>query len=290
MKQPEIKLHQNIPYAVYSAWPGVRFSDAKHVDVVPAHYRIRELGPDEEKKHFTQGRCFHTASLEPELLEREYITVPRVMVDGVLTGDKRLKPVKNAWKEAEANHPDAEILSEDDYNQALSWRDAVWSHPLMAEILGSPGFNEASVFWQDAATGLYCKARIDTMRLWRGYTVVIDLKSGVDGAPRPFQKSLEKFSYPAQAAHYLNGLNAVGPAERRFMWFVVEKDSSLPVVYEPGFATLEYGRRQIARWLATLADCQEKNEWPGYPVGINAIDISEYKFRQEEYEDDASGL
>jgi hypothetical protein len=73
------------------------------------------------------------------------------------------------------------------------------------------------------------------------------------------------------------------------MWFVVEKKTALPVVYEPGFATMEYGRRRIATWIKKLAQCQEKNEWPGYPAGINAIDISEWKFRQEEYEDGTAG-
>jgi exodeoxyribonuclease VIII len=288
MEQPTIGLHHGVPYAVYSAWPGARFSDLKHHQRTDAHVRLRELEPDEEKLHFVQGHCFHTAVLEPELLERDFATVPKVMVDGVLTGDKRKKPVRLAWEELEREHPNAEILKEDDFNEALTWRDAVWGDPFMAEVLGSPGFNEASVFWEDPTTGLLCKARIDALRLWRGYTVVIDLKSAADASKEGWRKALGKLFYPAQAAHYLNGLNAIAPAERLFMWCVVEKKTALPVVYEPGYATLEYGRRQVARWLARLKRCRDTNEWPGYPGGRNPIELSEWTFREEEYEDDGN--
>jgi exodeoxyribonuclease VIII len=283
---PEIGLHHGIPYAVYSAWPGERFSDLKHFEHTSAHARLRELKPDDEKLHFTQGRVFHVAGLEPELLERQFATVPKVVVDGVLTGDKRLKPVMRAWEDLKRERPDAEILKEDEFNEALSWRDSIWAHPLMGEILGSPGFNEASVFWQDPATGLFCKARVDAMRIWKGYTIVIDLKSQVDGSPWGMTQACAKYHYPAQAAHYLNGLNAIAPGERRFMWFTVEKKVALPAIYEPDFATLEYGKRQIAGWLATLAECHKTGEWPGYPAGINPVSLPEWKFRQEEYDDD----
>jgi hypothetical protein len=285
MDTPTIGLHRNVPYVVYSAWPGVRFSDVKHHARTDAHAHLKELEPDEEKKHFVQGRSFHVASLEPEHLERDYVVVPKVEVQGVLTGDKRLRPVKAKWKEIERDHPHAEVLGEDDYHQVLSWRDAVWADPLMSEVLGCPGYNEVSVFWEDAATGLPCKARIDALRLWRGWTVAIDLKSDEDASKPAFRRSMRKYFYPAQAAHYLNGLNAIHEATRRFMWFVVEKKTSLPVTYEPGYATLEWGRRRIAEWLARLARCKETNAWPGYPGGINEIDLSEWDFRQEEYDD-----
>jgi hypothetical protein len=290
MTKLNLGLHHNVPYAVYSAHPGARFSDLKHHERTDAHARLRELEPDEEKKHFTQGRVFHTACLEPELLETNYATVPKVYVDGEMTSDKRVRQVKQAWADLERDRPDAEILKPVDYDEALTWRDAIWGDPFMAEVLGSPGFNEACVFWEDPATGLLCKARIDALRIWRGATIVIDLKSELNASKSAMRRSLEDYQYPAQAAHYLNGLNAVVSAERRFMWFVVEKKTALPVVYEPGFATLEYGRRRISSWLKSLARCQETNVWPGFPAGINDVDISEWKFRQEEYEDGTSGL
>jgi exodeoxyribonuclease VIII len=287
---PPIGIHQKVPYAVYSSWPAVRSSDLKHHADTDAHALIDQLAPPKDKSAFTMGRAFHTASLEPELLERDFAVAPRVMVDGVLTGDKRLKAVKLAWAELEAEQPHAEILSEKDYHQVLSWRDAVWGHPVMAEILGSPGFNEASIVWEDPATGLLCKARIDAMRLWCGHTVVIDLKSDRDGSPRGFAKAISDYHYPAQGAHYLNGLTALAPAERRFMWFTVDKATSLPAIYEPDFATLEYGKRQNATWLKRRAQCLATNEWPGFPAGVNTISLPEWKFRQEEDDDDGSGF
>ncbi len=280
-------IYQDLDYAVYASIPAARFSDLKWMNKTPAHYLAAQLRPPKESDSMTKGQGFHTIALEPELFDQRFAVAPKVKVtnkagETTWSSDKRLKPVKDAWAELKAQRPEAEIISREVYDDLLYMRDALHGHELISNILSSPGQNELTIVWEDPSTDILCKCRLDAIRNWDGVPVVIDLKSARDASPWGFARAIGDFEYASQAAHYLDGANSTKDMTRRFMWITVESDSGLPVIYEPDWATLEYGRRQLQRWIQTLAECQKTNTWPGYPVGINELSLPEYKFRKEE--------
>lgn len=280
-------IYHDLDYAVYASIPAARFSDLKLLDKTPAHYLAAQLRPPKESAFLTKGQGFHTIALEPEHFDERFAVAPKVRVttkDGetVWSSDRRLKPVKTAWAELVAQRPEAEIISREVYDDLLYMRDALWGHDLISKILGSPGRNEITIVWKDPTTEILCKCRLDAIRNWEGTPVVIDLKSARDASPWGMARAIGDYEYASQAAHYLDGANSTRDMARRFMWITVESETCLPVIYEPDWATLEYGRRQLQRWITTLATCQKTNTWPGYPLGINALSLPEYKFRKEE--------
>ena len=82
-----------------------------------------------------------------------------------------------------------------------------------------------------------------------------------------------------QAAWYLDGLATLAPRRRRFLWLAVEKRPPHCVrVLEPEEPDLEEGRRQYRRALDAYADSMRTGEWPGYPVGIDPINLPRWGY------------
>lgn len=278
---PDLGLHEDVPYAVYASWDAARFSHLKTFAKSAAHALQAMREPEQQKDHLDLGHAFHLAVLEPDKLRAEFIGGPE--------GDKRLKKTKDAWAALEADHPEKIILRGSDWRTLQQIRDSVSQHAKARSLLSGNGLNECSILWQDDETGVLCKARTDRMTREVGETVIIDLKSAVDASPSGFSRAADRFQYPAQAAHYLSGLNHIAPCERRFMWIVVEKSPPYAVaVYEPDLGALEYGKRRIRSWLLRLAESIRTGEWPGYPSGVNLMELPAWAYKQEEYDEDAS--
>ena len=86
--------------------------------------------------------------------------------------------------------------------------------------------------------------------------------------------------YHVQAAYYLAAWNHhMGATDRRdnFVFVVVEDEAPFLVnrLYVPQ-NVLDIGRRQFEKDLATYAECDANNHWPGYPSGINEIEVPSY--------------
>lgn len=95
------------------------------------------LGPNRPPKKdipaFSVGTYFHTAILEPHLLDKECIVYPGATRSG------------NKWKEFQAEHSDKAILTQSDYKKARTLIDAVEQCPISA-VVYSGGTPELSLF------------------------------------------------------------------------------------------------------------------------------------------------
>lgn len=98
------------------------------------------------------------------------------------------------------------IVSDDTYQQAALMRDAVKAHPLAKQLLKG-GKAEQSVIWIDERTGLKMKCRADYLT---ANNVVIDLKSCNSISDEEISRSVAKFNYEIQEAHYKEAFNADG--------------------------------------------------------------------------------
>ncbi len=275
----ELGLHEDVPYPEYARWDAARFSHLKTFERSAAHALQAMRQGEEQKPHLDVGHAFHLAVLEPDELTVQFVGAP--------VGDKRTKVIREQWSRLAADHPEKIILAGRDWAVVNKIRDSVSQHAKASSLLAGAGMNECSVVWQDGETGVLCKARVDRMTRETGETVLIDLKSALDASPGGFSRSVQKYQYAAQAAHYLNGMNHIAELGRRFMWIAVEKHPPYAVaVYEPDLAAMEYGRRRISKWLLRMAEAVKKDEWPGYPAGVNSLGLPAWAYQQEEFEDE----
>ena len=232
----------------------------------PAHYKAWVDGevPDEDRAALVFGRAFHVAVLEPAKWAANYASLPS-FGDGRTKEAKARKAAWNALNEGRIAVP------EKDYETIEAMARAVRANPLASKLL-SGGKAEQTLRWQDAATGLQCKGRVDYIA--REGTVFVDLKSCADASYDAFRRSCAKYGYHRQNAFYLDGARAIGLPTEHFLFVAVEKVAPYGVgVYTIRASDVEKGRESIRDDLETMAGCLKSGVWPCYPVRIQELDL-----------------
>lgn len=273
----ETGIFPGVPYEVYASWPGLRSSYLRHFRRTPAHAHYQALHPDAPSPAMDLGNLIHTAILEPERLEQRYVRTIKV--------DRRFKEGKAQWAAFEAQHAGRELVEPQDWEMAQRIREAVWGKPWAQALLGGAGSTELSVRWMDGEfDAARCKARIDRYCAeFEGLPALVDLKSARDASRDAFRADVERFAYGLQAAFYLDGLAAVQPHYRRWLWIVVEKSPPYAVaLYEADGEVLEEGRRLYRAAIATHLECWRTALWPDYPDKAQLIGRPPWARRAQE--------
>jgi len=258
-------IHLNISMEDYRSAPGINVSSLKEVGTSPRHYlsAISE-GPSEPTDAQRIGTVTHSAVLE----NRFDLHVVRP------AGMKFTTAEGKAWKAAQTLPI---IDSEDDIRGMVT---ACHNHPMARSLLFGEGNNEVSCWRKHAATGLMTKARADRLTQdGKGFTTVVDLKTTDRGGAslEEFSKSIFKWGYALQAAHYLASFEAT------FFCFVcVEKLPPYAVAcYHLSPEAIAFGRRKCDGYLATIKQCIDSGEWPCYPETLTTISLPEWVLNKE---------
>ncbi|MCA0961965.1 PD-(D/E)XK nuclease-like domain-containing protein [Salipiger bermudensis] len=185
---------------------------------------------------------------------------------------------------------DKEIITADELAQAEGMRDAVMAHPKAAGLLAAgSGVAELSCYWTDPGTGVLCRCRPE---FFRADGVIVDLKTCLDASPEGFQKSIEKWRYHVQHAYYMDGVaqaieqsGSDRETPTHFVFIAVEKTAPYAVgVYVLGPEDVAIGCREYRLDLARYAQSMSTGKWPAYSDKIEAISLTEWRLRREEYE------
>lgn len=257
----------DLPEHIYRSATGINISALKKMSISPAHYRAYIVEP---RKPSTPAQVFgtllHRAALEPHLLAGSYVVKPENI-------DYRTK-VGKEWRDAQTQ----QILSQEEAKALTGCEASVAGHPAAQGLLtGSQ--KEVSVFKIHEGTGLMLKGRCDILVSDNesGLTIVADVKTTEDASPTGFPKSVANFGYHLQAAFYLDLVGATS-----FEFIAVEKEAPFAVaVYLLDSEAIAQGRAENERNLATLLQCQAKNEWPGYPDGVQLLRLPSWARRAE---------
>lgn len=230
-------------FGEYREAPGENLSRLKLLEDSPRKYMVN---PRKDTSALGIGRAIHTAVLEPDLFESEYVTW-----HGGRRGTK-------AYKEFEAASDGREILSADERYICDRVADAVTSHDV-ANAYFDDGAPEQAVFWTHPL-GVECKSRID----WLREDCIIDLKSARDVSKHGFARSAASFDYAAQCAFYHDAAKAVDGRDRKVILLAVEKEEPFDVVpYVVPEEAIVAGRRRYTDWLLLLMKCRAADHWPG---------------------------
>lgn len=210
----------------------------------------------ETRAAFDIGTYFHTAVLEPHLLDEECT---------VWHGGRRNG---KAWNEFKEKNADKVIITASELVQAETLIKGVESSPLCLEHIDDPEAQaELSLFL--TFLGVRCKVRFDLIKLTKEESWIGDLKSttgSVKGAWDIRQK-VDSFSYDLSAAMYVDMVNQyikeagldVAPVKHFYLYF---SSKTYPIAKRWCMSerSLEVGR---AKYKQALKEIQkyEKQNW-----------------------------
>lgn len=276
-----IGLHRGIAASHYHADPSVSNTMLSAMTKSPAHCYALHLNPNrpvvEDTDAKSLGKLTHCAILEPETLDRHYVVKPAGM--SFVTKDGK------AWRDAQT--PGLEIVTDDSMRSARSMGEAIRRVPVLAKLLSS-GVAEASCFWDDAATGLRCRARPD----WLHFTgpksaVAVDVKTIADLTEKKVQSAIANHGYHRQQAHYSNGIRACDVHLEEFVFaFVSSSYPFIAVAYVLDDDSRDQGQEEVTELLGTFANCTKLNMWPAFGSGYQLTGLPVWAKRSQELEVD----
>jgi hypothetical protein len=169
--------------------------------------------------------------------------------------------------------------------------EAIRQHPIAGPLFTpGTGVAEQSLFWTDPRTGVRCRCRPDWMpHRGDGRLVVVDYKTAKAVDEAALQRAVYERGYHAQAAHYLDGIKALGlhgDQDPAFVFVFQAKTAPYLVhLVELDFPALTLGAARNERALRTYAECERTGIWPGFNNRITYLPLPPWaeKRDQEEY-------
>lgn len=266
-------IYRDVAFDEYRAWPHINNSTLTAGRRSMRHLRHALTATSEPTPAMEFGTLCHAAILEPKLLHSRYCVMPDltagiVRPDGTaydnVRATKAYKDKVAEWERMETRIP----ISQEQMTAVASVIESVQSHPRARDWLGLGETDrpavEVCLVWDDAESGLRCKARLDA--LWPTRRLIPDVKTTSDALA--FDKSIATYGYHRQAAFYAMGAAALcggHPADWAFGLIAVE--TSEPYGMRCGLmsvSALLQGRHEVRDLLAQYAAAKAANKWPGY--------------------------
>jgi hypothetical protein len=174
------------------------------------------------------------------------------------------------WSEWDAKHAGKTMITEDMVEKVRRMAASLNDNPLAKEALTS-ALTEVSLIWQDEATGVYLKSRIDVIP-----TNGADFSDLKTFAPRT--KSVKRAVHQAVTDHSYDMQMAMGQMAAREVFgmdasecVLVMLQSTAPFCCVPvklDEDALYWGRVRIRHAINTFAECMKSGEWPQPVEGI----------------------
>lgn len=243
----------------------VNWSTLKAIGVSPKHYLHLLANPRPQTDALLLGSLTHCMVFEPDQINARYAKEPRFH-HGMNDDTARAKGYdggKQAALEWALDHTGQQHVSAEMYDAAYHMAQAVLKDPVAAPFV-TEGWNEYTINWRDALTGIDCRGRVDHVN-----GTLSDLKT--TRSLVSFERDIARFGYHAQLAWYLDGLHAAN-AQTTGQPVLVAVESQPPydvLVLRFDDDDIAVGRRVYRQYLDRLAECRASGEWPG--VGGGAV-------------------
>lgn len=189
--------------------------------------------------------------------------------------DWRTKAARQAKAEAQTEGRPAVLASKMAEIEAMA--AALRAHPVAAAALGGPGQAEVTLVWDDPATGVRCRARLDWLPTGTPgrRLVFVDYKTTPTASPESCSKSIGRFGYHQQATFYADGIRALGLAQDVACLLLFQEVEPpylvTPVELDPMAIRIGNVRNAWARQL--YAHCTATDTWPAYVEGIAEVPL-----------------
>lgn len=270
-------VYENLPAEAYHADPALSSTGARRLLECPAKFAF-------EREHGTEP----TRAME--LGTAAHLSVLGVGPDVVIVDAANYR-TKKAQADAEVARAEGAVpLLPHEYDRVQAMAEVIRQHP-KAGPLFTPGTgrSEVSLVWDDRATGVRRRARLDWVRepVPGGRLIVTDYKTTADASPEGIRKTVATYGYHQQAAWYLDGAHACGLAPDGAAFVFIFQEKTPPYVVTVAELTPDTLRKGAARNRAAISlyrDCVASGRWPGYSDDIEHIALPTWAdIRDEEY-------
>lgn len=273
--QFEPSIYTHVPYEEYRASHGLNISTLKEMAHSPKRFRYRLNNPMKSRA-LALGHAAHVAVLEPDRMS-EFAVWDRRTESGNL--GQRKGQYWDAFVDA---HPGMEIITEDEYNEAVAIAQEVRANKDAMQFL-SVGEPEVSMQW--TIQGRPCKGRMDWLKPDGDSAITVGLKTSRD--PRLYQFSNQiarSLNYHLAWAWYYDGFEfCTGRPPTKVVEIVVESTPPYDVVvYEIPDDVIQQGRDDYMRLLERLEDCEKANDWPGAAPGVVLFSLPTWKYQSDD--------
>ncbi len=246
----------NISNEDYHSSSGVSRSQLMRLKISPLHFWYFNLNPMAIEKADTKalifGSAFHTYILEPDDFDARYLVATKPSGTGMKAEKARI--LKEAGNKI--------VLWGDEYDNLVLMGDAIRANPQMKPLLEQKLLVEQAIYWNEPETGLLVKCKPDGI----GENMVIDVKTTKDASFYKFRSDAYLKGYHIQAAMIKEAMKIVFDIDLSvFMLLAHEKvPPFVNVPYPLADEFLERGMNDYKELMRKLAECTEKNQWPGY--------------------------
>jgi hypothetical protein len=134
-----------------------------------------------------------------------------------------------------------------------------------------------------------CRARFDALSgETRNGIYALDVKTTDDATPSGFTRSVHKWGYPVQEAHYRDTYKASeGRDIDQFYYIAVEKSGPFEVaVHQVESFWLGMAQAKAATARRVFEECTASGVWPGYDPAPNTLTAPAYAVIEHEMEYD----
>lgn len=191
-------------------------SALKHVKTAKHLNMFQAKGIDSDALRF--GKIFHTALLEPDLMDDYEIYDEQNWIPKQEHPEKMSQnDQKKKWKEERELY----YKNADEKEAIEKMVTAVHKNPLASKYLEGDIKTEPSLFWDDPKLKLKCKTRLDILR---SDDIIVEVKTDVDPEPEAFGKKVYNMNYHVGAWFNREGFrNVFGRDIKGYVYIVVEK-------------------------------------------------------------------
>lgn len=233
-----------------------------------AHPRLNPAWEPTEKKTFDLGRAAHRAVLGKG---GDYAAIPADYLAS--NGAASTKLAKDFI--AECREQGVTPLKAEEVDQIGAIADHVRARLAEMRIKLDPACSEITAIGE--VDGVTCKCRFDNLPTDPRFPAY-DLKTCEDASPDALIRSIERYGYDVQIAHYLDTLEAATGQRRKMRLIFVEKAPP----YEVAVIELHDDASHEADWMIAArskaaearriwGECLASGDWPGYPRRVQII-------------------
>lgn len=232
----------------------------------PAQYDYDRHHPPESKGHFDLGHAAHLLVLGAGA---DMVVIPYE--------NWNKKAAQTARDEARAEGLIPVLIPQ--HEQVCAMAAALRAHPFAGLLFDHErGRPEASLFWVDAPTGVWCRARFDFLpdRIPGQRMIIPDYKTAAAVDTDALSRSCATWGYHQQDAWYRAGAQALDLADDgcRFVLVCQAKDPPyLVTVIEMDHVAQRLGSQLNRQALQLYARCQEAKQWPPHAEDVVSINL-----------------
>jgi hypothetical protein len=291
--------YPRIDELAYRSDPAVAISDLKEMHLSPMHFWSKKFGdyrPDRSKAQ-ELGTLVHLAALEPHSFDANVVCIPH---DAPRRPTEAQRNAKNPspstieavewWNQWELSTEGKMVVNSETLAEVRKIHESIMSHPDASGLLAGSN-TEVGMFFTLDVNGQKVRVKgkldIDVQMT----PIIADIKTVDRGYANAwdFGKSITKWRYHEQAAHYIDVYNGLmgtlhkdsfeaPPNKERWVFIVVEKEPPYAVATMELYAEdIESGRAANRHNINLLSECLRTDVWPCTPTERQSVGMAQFK-------------